>query len=440
MVLCVYFPLLGHNRAISNSLNFSFVVAVFLYTAPNSPIASAKRPRKDSLGSRGRNAVEAKAKAAAAVASKSAVVQKASQKQALFSPFGKPVKGDGQDEDEDIQVTATVGSPNPRGNKLKEADSKLQSSNTFNRGRADSYDETMEDNMHSSASCSSQEYKYANSNNRIERDEEVSKYNASQSQEGNSSSIDEKTSAAESQAVVEEEDDNDDDDDELFNPYLFIAGLPPVTGIQRNNVLLPGAESSTLPTLVLDLDETLVHCTVEPIDNADMVFPVTFNNTLYNVYVRKRPYLDYFLEAVSRSYEVIVFTASQQVYADVLLDLLDPEKKYIRHRLFRESCVMVQGNYLKDLHVVNRDYHRMVLVDNSPHAYGFQVDNGIPIESWFDDDSDTELLKLVGFLRKVYEGNDVRPVVREQFKTFDLVSKARRGESVHPFLTRAPPF
>ncbi|RYY69430.1 hypothetical protein EON63_23665 [archaeon] len=29
-----------------------------------------------------------------------------------------------------------------------------------------------------------------------------------------------------------------------------------------------------LPTLVLDLDETLVHCTVDPVDKADVIFPV----------------------------------------------------------------------------------------------------------------------------------------------------------------------
>ena len=45
--------------------------------------------------------------------------------------------------------------------------------------------------------------------------------------------------------------------------------------------------------------------------------------------------------------------------------------------------------------------NQSVLVDNSPHAYGYQIDNGIPIVSWYDDDKDTELLKLIGFLKKI---------------------------------------
>ena len=99
---------------------------------------------------------------------------------------------------------------------------------------------------------------------------------------------------------------------------------------------------------------------------------------------------------------------------------------------------MVQGNYLKDLHVCGREYHRTVLVDNSPHAYGFQIENGIPIESWFDDDNDTELLKLVGFLRRAFAESDVRKVIREHFKTYDLVDRASRGLRID--LSTAPPF
>jgi CTD small phosphatase-like protein 2 len=76
-------------------------------------------------------------------------------------------------------------------------------------------------------------------------------------------------------------------------------------------------------------------------------------------------------------------------------------------------------------------------VDNSPHAYGYDADNGIPIESWFDDDNDTELLKLIGFLRQVVDAEDVRPIVRNHFKTFELVNNARNGI---PVPTTAPPF
>lgn len=57
--------------------------------------------------------------------------------------------------------------------------------------------------------------------------------------------------------------------------------------------------------------------------------------------------------------QVVVFTASQKVYADVLLDQIDPERKFIHHRLFREACLLVQGNYLKDLTVIQREMHRV---------------------------------------------------------------------------------
>lgn len=53
--------------------------------------------------------------------------------------------------------------------------------------------------------------------------------------------------------------------------------------------------------------------------------------------------------------QVVVFTASQRIYADVLLDRIDPQKKFVHHRLFREACLQVQGNFLKDLTVLGRD-------------------------------------------------------------------------------------
>lgn len=98
--------------------------------------------------------------------------------------------------------------------------------------------------------------------------------------------------------------------------------------------------------------------------------------------------------------------------------------KFIRHRMFRDSCLPVEGNFLKDLTVLGRDLSKAVLVDNSPHAFGYQVDNGIPIESWFDDPNDKELPKLERFLQSLHGADDVRDIVRETFQTHQLVSDA----------------
>lgn len=92
--------------------------------------------------------------------------------------------------------------------------------------------------------------------------------------------------------------------------------------------------------------------------------------------------------------------------------------------MFRDSCLAVEGNFLKDLNVLGRDLSKTVLVDNSPHAFGYQVDNGIPIESWFDDPNDTELLKLERFLRTLHHAPDVRRVVRQKFQTHRLIAEA----------------
>ncbi|XP_011624893.1 CTD small phosphatase-like protein isoform X2 [Amborella trichopoda] len=223
------------------------------------------------------------------------------------------------------------------------------------------------------------------------------------------------------------EDDCDDDEIDDFDPYLFIKNLPELS------VVVPTLRPMLLPkqtrrcpriTLVLDLDETLVHSTLEYCEDADFTFPVNFNDREHTVYVRCRPHLRDFMDRIVSMFEIIVFTASQSIYAEQLLNVLDPKRKVFRHRVYRESCVVVDGNYLKDLTVLGRDLAQVAIIDNSPQAFGFQVDNGIPIESWFDDRCDSALPSLLPFLESLVGVEDVRPLIAQKFNLRQKIAAA----------------
>lgn len=79
-------------------------------------------------------------------------------------------------------------------------------------------------------------------------------------------------------------------------------------------------------TLLIDLDETLVHSTFQPEESADIVLPITIEDALYRVYVQVRPFAKEFLQEMSKHFELVLFTASLQKYADPLLDLLDKSR------------------------------------------------------------------------------------------------------------------
>jgi len=181
------------------------------------------------------------------------------------------------------------------------------------------------------------------------------------------------------------------------------------------SALLP--EESKKKTLVLDLDETLVHSSFKPIPDPDFVMSIELENVIHKVYVRKRPGVDNFLRVVGEKFEVVVFTASLAKYADPLLDILD-RQRLVKKRLFREACVQHYGNYVKDLSHLGRALTDVIIIDNSPFSYMFQPDNAIPITSWFNDKADRQLYDLLPFLEQLMYVEDVCTLLQRKRMNF----------------------
>jgi CTD small phosphatase-like protein 2 len=132
--------------------------------------------------------------------------------------------------------------------------------------------------------------------------------------------------------------------------------------------------------LVLDMDETMVSARFKSRMPPGFVttFVVDFQDQ--PIHVRVRPYLQDCLERLSQLYEIIVFTAGVQEYADKILDQIDPERKIIKKRMYRQDCIQVQDFFVKDLDVfIDREKENIVIVDNSIMSFAFDLDNGVPI-------------------------------------------------------------
>jgi len=115
---------------------------------------------------------------------------------------------------------------------------------------------------------------------------------------------------------------------------------------------------------------------------------------LSKVYVKLRPGVFEFLKKMARIYEVVIFTASVSNYATPLIDNFLDVENYGFYKLFWENCTFKSGYYVKDLSRLGWDLKDIIIVDNLPSSYWLHPYNGIPISSWYDDETDWELITL----------------------------------------------
>ncbi|KAJ8984993.1 hypothetical protein NQ317_016904, partial [Molorchus minor] len=154
--------------------------------------------------------------------------------------------------------------------------------------------------------------------------------------------------------------------------------------------------------LVLDLDETLIHSHHDGVVR-QTVRPGTPPDFVLKVVIDRHP--------VSQWYELVVFTASMEIYGAAVADKLDAGRGILQRRFYRQHCTPDLGSYTKDLSAICNDLSSVFILDNSPGAYRAYPDNAIPIKSWFSDPTDIALLNLLPVLDALRFTADVRSVL-----------------------------
>ena len=193
-------------------------------------------------------------------------------------------------------------------------------------------------------------------------------------------------------------------------------------------------------TLCLDLDDTLTFMTFERVRDVttgdlrpyDTIVTAQDNPEDWGM-VYFRPYLRTFLEAVSKVFEVVLFTAACKEYADQIVNAIDPDNRFFAFRLYRDSCQECTPDpahpdskiYIKDLRVLGRNLSDVILIDNSLLCFACQLNNGIICNPFRGGSEDKELVSILDVLSMLNRsiGMDTRRFFRKMYGLSDIIKE-----------------
>jgi RNA polymerase II subunit A small phosphatase-like protein len=202
---------------------------------------------------------------------------------------------------------------------------------------------------------------------------------------------------------------------------------------KKKNVVqqLQASISPTVPTrsankrfpvlLVLDLDGTLVHSEFQRRTYQQHDFSL-FNE---EIFVYKRPYLDYFISTILEWFDVAVWTASGCEYAAEIVRHVFPDPSKISFLFSSERCTNKycpatgERIVIKDMKKVKRkgfDLRRVLIVDDTPSTWQRNYGNAVHIESYWGSRIDDHLLHLLTYLEYLGHESDVRKVDKRRWR------------------------
>ena len=174
--------------------------------------------------------------------------------------------------------------------------------------------------------------------------------------------------------------------------------------------------------VIFELESTLVSCFNDNL-------PEEKNNTIG---INVRPHLKSSLDLIQKDYNIVIYSSSDRMYVDKILDFLDPEHIYFNYRLYKEHCFKFNINgkiyFTKNLNIFKNicSLKDIIIVDCSVLGFGFFLENGIPIIPFYDSKEDVELKILSYYLVSVSSNSDLRQALKRDIKLNDYLEDAKK--------------
>ena len=171
--------------------------------------------------------------------------------------------------------------------------------------------------------------------------------------------------------------------------------------------------------LILDLDETLIHCRSDPLCRPADAVTSSF-------YVYERPFLQPFLYAMNELFTLAVWTSATSDYATDVLAAIWPETVPRAFTWTRSRCTCRRDRETKESYLVKRlekvkrrgyALSETLVVDDTPRAHEDNYGNLVGVRPYLGAQEDSELSLLMDYLPTLKSAGNVRRIDKRNWRS-----------------------
>jgi TFIIF-interacting CTD phosphatase-like protein len=129
-----------------------------------------------------------------------------------------------------------------------------------------------------------------------------------------------------------------------------------------------------------------------------------------------RPFMHEFLEDVSQSFELILYSSFSKDYIEAILERVEKGKKYFGHRFHDEFCIFANIGYSVkciDFLCANRSPADIIVVESSVSTLPLSPDNLLPVSAYDGSPTDQELPRLAAVLALLHDVPNVPNAIKQ---------------------------